>query len=65
MNKAAELAGPDRYWVHREHALCLAQAGDKKAAIAAAEKSLAAAEKAGNADYVKMNKASIEEWSKK
>ena len=39
--------------------------GDKKGAIEAAKKSLEVAEKAGNADYVKMNKESIAEWSKK
>ena len=36
--------------------------GNKQAAIATAKKSLAAAEKANNADYVKMNKESIAEW---
>jgi len=30
-----------------------------------AEKSLDAAKKAGNADYIKMNEESIKEWSKK
>ncbi|MDX1428547.1 MAG: dihydrolipoamide dehydrogenase, partial [Salegentibacter mishustinae] len=34
----------------------------KEEAIAAAKKSLAEAEKAGNQDYVKMNKDSLKEW---
>jgi hypothetical protein len=38
--------------------------GDKKSAIATAKRSLAAAEKDNNADYIKMNKESIAEWSK-
>jgi hypothetical protein len=63
--KATELAGPDRYWIWREHSLCLAAAGDKKGAIEAANKSIAAAEKAGNMDYVRMNKESIAEWGGK
>ncbi len=45
-------------------ALWKAYEGDTKGAIASAETSLAVAEKAGNADYVKMNKESIAEWSK-
>ena len=44
--------------------LIQAEMGDKAGAIATAKKSLASAEKAGNADYVKMNKESIAEWSK-
>ena len=39
--------------------------GDKKNAIATAKKSLEASEKAGNADYVKMNKDSLKEWGAK
>jgi hypothetical protein len=34
----------------------------KKEAIASAKRSLASAEKGGNADYVKMNKDSLKEW---
>jgi hypothetical protein len=45
--------------------LIQAKNGDKKGAIETAKISLEAAEKAGNADYVKMNKDSIAEWSKK
>jgi hypothetical protein len=45
--------------------IILAKQGDKKAAIEAAKLSLDAAEVAKNQDYVKMNKDSIVEWSKK
>ena len=38
---------------------------DKKGAIDTAKLSLAGAEKENNGDYVKMNKDSILEWSKK
>ena len=52
----------EQYWVLRRQSLIHAKLGDKKAAIAAAKKSLAAAEAAGNQDYVKMNKDSLTEW---
>lgn len=52
----------EQYWVLRRQSLIHAKLGDKKAAIAAAKKSLAAAEAAGNQDYVKMNKDSLMEW---
>lgn len=45
-----------RFWYLRQQSLILAKAGDKKGAIKAAKASLAGAEKAGNADYIKMNK---------
>ena len=61
--KATEL-NKDAFWMMREKSLILAALGDKKGAIEAAKKSLEVAEKAGNADYVKMNKESIAEWSK-
>jgi len=61
--KAADM-NPDAFWMSRQKSLIQAELGDKKGAIASAEKSLAAAEKAGNADYIKMNKESIAEWSK-
>jgi hypothetical protein len=53
------------FWYNRLKSLIQAKAGDKKGAIETAKASLEAAEKAGNADYVKMNKESIAEWSKK
>ena len=61
--KATEL-NKDAFWMMREKSLIHAAMGDKKGAIEAAKKSLEVAEKAGNADYVKMNKESIAEWSK-
>ena len=46
----------------RRQSLIYAKMGDTKGAIEAAKKSMAAAEAAGNADYVKMNKDSLKEW---
>ena len=63
IDKAVKM-NPDAYWMSRQKSLIQADLGDKKGAIATAKKSLEVAEKAGNADYVKMNKESIAEWSK-
>ena len=54
-----------RFWYLRQQSLIHAKAGDKAGAIKAAKASLAGAEKAGNADYVKMNKESLAEWGVK
>lgn len=62
VNKAIEMQGEDVFWMLRRKSLIEADLGMKKEAIATAKKSLAAAEKAGNADYVKMNKDSLKEW---
>lgn len=51
-----------RFWFLRRQSLIHAKAGNTKGAIAAAKASLMHAEKAGNADYVKMNKDSLKEW---
>lgn len=51
-----------RFWYLRQQSLIYAKAGDKEGAITAAKASLAGAEKAGNADYVKMNKESLAKW---
>ena len=51
-----------RFWYLRQQSLIHAKAGKTKTAIAAAKASLAGAEKAGNADYVKLNKDSLKEW---
>ena len=71
LNQAKEwidkaIAGNDNppFWQLRQQSLIYAATGDKKGAITVAQKSLAASEKAGNADYIKMNKESIAEWSK-
>lgn len=53
-----------RFWQLRMQALIYAGSGNKKEAISIAKQSLELAEEAGNADYAKMNKESIAEWSK-
>ena len=63
IKKACEGDDP-AFWYLRRMSLIQADLGDKAGAIATAKKSMASAEKANNADYVKMNKESIAEWSK-
>lgn len=53
------------FYMLRQKSLIQAKTGDKAGAVETARLSLAGAEKAGNADYIKMNKDSIQEWSKK
>ncbi|MBS4039624.1 MAG: DUF2911 domain-containing protein [Flavobacteriales bacterium] len=67
VNKACSMteAKGTPFWYLRLKSQIQAKAGDKKGAIETANLSLQGAEKAGNADYVKMNKDSIAEWSKK
>ena len=62
--KAVEMR-PEAYWMSRLKAQIQAANGDYKGAIESAKKSIETAEKDGDSNYVKMNKASIEEWSKK
>lgn len=63
IDKAVELTKDQpRFWYLRQQSLIHAKAGNKKQAIEAAKASLAGAEKAKNADYVKMNKESLKEW---
>ena len=62
---AKENKGEAPFYVLRQKSLIQAKMGDKKGAIETARQSLAASEKANNSDYVKMNKDSINEWSKK
>jgi hypothetical protein len=64
MDKAMSLNDSPRFWQLRQQSLIYAASGDKKGAISIAKKSLADAEKSENADYIKMNKESIAEWSK-
>ncbi len=64
VNKAIELNPDKPFWYTRQKSLIQAKLGDKKGAIETAKISLAAAQKANNADYVKMNQDSIAEWSK-
>ena len=63
VDKAVEMDGGKAYWMMRTQSLIYAKMGDKKAAIEAAKRSLAAAQAAGNQDYVKMNKDSLKEWA--
>lgn len=62
MEKAMEMTEEPAFWQLRQQSLIKAKAGDKKAAIATAKKSLAKAKEAGNDDYVKMNTESLKEW---
>jgi hypothetical protein len=62
MDKAMQMTEKPAFWQLRQQSLILAKAGDKKAAIEVAKKSLAAAKEAGNDDYVKMNTDSLKEW---
>jgi len=64
IKKATEGTDP-AFWYLRRMSLIQADMGDKVGAIATAKLSMAGAEKANNADYVKMNKESIAEWQKK
>ncbi|NJW52571.1 DUF2911 domain-containing protein [Salinimicrobium oceani] len=65
IQKAVSMGGEDAFWVVRRKALIEADLGMKKEAIATAKKSLAAAQKAGNMDYVKLNEDSLKEWGAK
>ena len=62
MDKAMSMTEKPAFWQMRQQSLIYAKAGDKKQAIETAKKSLAAAEAAGNDDYIKMNKDSLKEW---
>jgi len=63
VNKAIDME-PEAFWMLRKKSMIQADLGDKKGAIKTAKKSLALAEKAGNMDYVKMNKEAIAMWKK-
>jgi len=65
VDKALEMKKEKPFWYYRLKSLIQAKLGAKKEAIETAKLSLAAAEIAKNQDYIKMNKESIEEWSKK
>ncbi len=65
IQKAIEMRGGEApFWMLRKQSLIEAKLGKKKEAIASQKLSMAGAEKAGNSDYVKMNKDSIAEWSR-
>ncbi|CAM2941395.1 Protein of unknown function [Flavobacterium succinicans] len=65
IDKALDMTKEKPFWYLRLKSLIQAKQGDKAGAIETAKLSLAAAEAAKNQDYVKMNKDSIAEWSKK
>ena len=65
VNKSIKMhEGEVPFYMLRQKSLIQAANGDKKGAIETANQSLKASEKAGNDDYVKMNRNSILEWSK-
>ena len=63
INKATDVAEP-KFWQVRRKALILADLGKTEEAIKTAKLSMELATKAGNDDYVAMNKKSIAEWTK-
>ncbi len=65
IDKALEMSTEKPYFYTRLKSLIQAKSGDVKGAIETAKISLAASELAKNQDYVKMNKDSLSEWSKK
>lgn len=65
VSKSIEMQnGEAPFYMLRQKSLIQAALGDKQGAIETAKQSLSAAEKAGNDDYIKMNRNSILEWSK-
>jgi len=65
IDKAIAGSKKPAFWMVRQQSLIYAASGDKPGAIKAAKTSLELAEKAGNADYVKLNKDSLAEWGAK
>ncbi len=66
VHKANEMNGDDqKFWQLRREALILADLNRTAEAIKVATQSKELAMKAGNKDYVRMNEASIAEWTKK
>lgn len=64
IDKAVEMSKNVPFYYLRLKSLIQAKEGDKKGAIETAKWSISASEAAGNKEYVEMNKASIDEWSK-
>lgn len=62
INKSLEM-DPGKFWVLRDKSHIQAKMKDFKGAIETAKASMAAAETAGNMQYVKFNKESIAEWT--
>ena len=65
MNKAIEMNESPRFWQYRQQSLIMAANNKYADAVDAAKKSLNLAIEADNQDYIKMNRESIAEWSKK
>jgi hypothetical protein len=65
VDKALDMSAEKPFWYTRLKSLIQAKLSDYKGAVETAKVSLAAAETAKNQDYVKMNRESIAEWSKK
>ena len=64
INRSLEIGKDQPFFILRQKALIQAKTGDKTGAVATANQSIEAAQKAGNDEYVRMNKASIQEWTK-
>lgn len=64
ISKAVKM-NPEAFWMHTKKSLIEEKMGDKKAAVATAKEALAVAQKAGNADYVKINKDNLKRWGVK
>lgn len=62
IDKAMSMIEKPGFWQMRQQSLIYAYAGDKKAAIDMAKKSMAAAKAAGNQNYVNQNMDSLKEW---
>lgn len=65
VDKALAMSSDKPFFYYRLKSLVLAKQGDKQAAIETAKISLLGAETAKNQDYIKLNKDSIADWSKK
>ena len=65
IDKAIAMREQPAFWYYRQQSLIYAKAGDKKGAIAAAKMSLNLATKAGNEDYIALNKKSLSVWEGK
>ncbi|KJD34293.1 dihydrolipoamide dehydrogenase [Tamlana nanhaiensis] len=65
IDKAMSMFETPVFYQLRQQSLIYAAAGDKKGAISLAKQSLEAAKKAGNAQYVKFNEASLKDWGAK
>ena len=65
MNKAIEMNESPRFWQYRQQSLIMAANNKFADAVDAAKKSLNLAIESDNQDYIKMNRESIAEWSKK